>query len=255
MKILKITAAVALLTSMCLSVPAPVSGAGWYCLHTTDQRTPDFPGEFAFLRDCGALWLDENAAENGEKVIYLTFDAGYENGNVEKILNVLNEKDVPGAFFVLSHFIETDGDLVRRMSDEGHLVCNHTATHRNMTKLSETEIEAELAGVETLCRDTLGIEMSKFYRPPEGEIDERSAKCAASLGYTAVMWSFAYADWDNDSQPDPGSALRKLKEGAHPGEILLLHPTSATNAAVLGRFIDEMRDSGWRFGSLNELEK
>lgn len=253
MKILKIAAALALCAAVCAPCGANVLAAGWYCRHTTGGETPDMPGEFAFLEDCGALWLDENAAGRGDKVIYLTFDAGYENGNVEKILDVLKEKNAPGAFFVLSHLIEANGDLVRRMNDEGHLVCNHTARHKNMTKLPESEIAAELAAVETLCRDSLGFEMSKFYRPPEGEIDEKSAKCAAGLGYTAVMWSFAYADWDNDKQPGCESALQKLEEGAHPGEILLLHPTSATNAAILGRFIDEMRAAGWRFASLDEI--
>ena len=252
MKILKFAAVAALAAAICATGAVPACAAGWYCRHTTGGEAPDMPGEFAFLRDCGALWLDEDAAAAGDKVIYLTFDAGYENGNVEKILDVLADKGAPGAFFVLSHLIEANGDLVRRMSADGHLVCNHTAHHKNMTALSDGAIAEELGAVETLCRDTLGIEMSKFYRPPEGEINERSAKCAASLGYTAVMWSFAYADWDNEKQPDPDAALAKLEECAHPGEILLLHPTSATNAAILGRFIDDMRAAGWRFASLDE---
>ena len=255
MKILKFAAAVFLCAALSATGAVTSGAAGWYCRHTTGGEIPDMPGEFTFLRDCGALWLDEDAAAQGDKVIYLTFDAGYENGNVERILDTLAEKDAPGAFFVLSHLIEANGDLVRRMSDEGHLVCNHTAHHKNMTKLSDDGIAAELADVEALCRDSLGVEMSKFYRPPEGEIDERSARCAAALGYTAVMWSFAYADWDNERQPDEAAALRKLEDGAHPGEILLLHPTSATNAAILGRFIDDMRAAGWRFGSLAEAAK
>ena len=252
MKILKIAAALVLCAALSAGGASPSLAAGWYCRHTTGGEVPDMPGEFAFLRDLGSLWLDEDAAARGDKVIYLTFDAGYENGNVAKILDALAEKDAPGAFFVLSHLIEANGELVRRMNDEGHLVCNHTASHKNMTKLSDAEIAEELSSVETLCRETLGFEMAKLYRPPEGEIDKRSAKCAASLGYTAVMWSFAYADWDNERQPDAEAALRKLEDGAHPGEILLLHPTSATNAAILGRFIDDMRAAGWRFGSLDE---
>ena len=253
MKNLKFAAAVALAASMCAVGSVPSGAAGWYCRHTTGGEVPDMPGEFVFLRDIGSLWLDEDAAARGDKVIYLTFDAGYENGNVEKILDTLAEKDAPGAFFVLSHLVEANGDLVRRMRDEGHLVCNHTAHHKNLTKLSDAEVAAELSALETTCRDTLGFEPAKFYRPPEGEIDERSAKCAADLGYTAVMWSFAYADWDNERQPDEAAALQKLEDGAHPGEILLLHPTSATNAAILGRFIDDMRAHGWRFGSLDGI--
>lgn len=255
MKLFKNTLIAALAVSLTIS-PAlifPSGAAGWYCRHTTGGKVPDLPGEFCFLRDVGGYYLNEKAAEAGEKVIYLTFDAGYENGNVEKILDTLKEKEACGAFFVLSHLIEANGDLVKRMHDEGHLVCNHTAHHKNMSKLSAEEIERELGELETLCRDSLGFEMSKFYRPPEGEIDEKSAGICRDLGYTAVMWSFAYADWDNNNQPSPKSALEKIKIGVHPGEILLLHPTSATNAAILGDLIDSLRADGWRFGSLGEL--
>ena len=249
MKFLRAAASLAL----CAALASPSSAAGWYCRHETCGRVPEMPAEFAFLRDAGGYYLNEKAAEAKEKVIYLTFDAGYENGNVEKVLDVLDEKDAPGAFFVLSHLIEANGDLVRRMHDAGHLVCNHTANHKNLTALTADGIARELGDVETLCRDALGFEMSKFYRPPEGEIDEASARTASELGYTAVMWSYAYADWNNDDQPPEKVALEKLEIGAHPGEILLLHPTSATNAAILGTFIDDMREDGWRFGSLDEL--
>ena len=235
------------------AIASPSSAAGWYCRHETCGRVPEMPGEFAYLRDVGGYYLNEKAAEAKEKVIYLTFDAGYENGNVEKVLDALAEKDAPGAFFILSHLVEANPEIVRRMRDEGHLVCNHTANHKNLTTLSADEIARELGDLEALCRDSLGVEISKFYRPPEGEIDEASLRAAHELGYTAVMWSYAYADWDNDDQPLPKSALEKLEIGAHPGEILLLHPTSATNAAILGDFIDDMRKDGWRFGSLDEL--
>ncbi len=255
MKILKNTLIAALSLSLMITSALifPASAASWYCRHTTGGKVPDMPGEFCFLRDVGGYYLNENAAKSGEKVIYLTFDAGYENGNVEKILDTLKEKQACGAFFVLSHLIEANGDLVKRMHDEGHLVCNHTAHHKNMSTLSAEEIERELGDLETLCRDSLGFEMSKFYRPPAGEIDEKSAEICHDLGYTAVMWSFAYADWDNENQPSPKSALEKIKIGVHPGEILLLHPTSATNAAILGDLIDDLRADGWRFGSLGEL--
>ena len=249
MKCLKFAAAAILALSLCF----PVSAANWYCRHTTGGKVPDMPGEFAFLRDVGGFYLNEKAAESKEKVIYLTFDAGYENGNVEKILDTLKEKEAPGAFFILSHVIEANGDLVRRMHDEGHLVCNHTANHKDMTGLSASEIEKELSTLEELCRSSLGFEMSKFYRPPEGKLDETSARTASDLGYTAVMWSFAYADWDNEDQPLAKAALEKIEIGVHPGEILLLHPTSATNAAILGTLIDKLREDGWRFGSLDEL--
>lgn len=236
-----------------IALAVPSGAAGWYTRHTTDGKTPEFPPEFAFLRETGGVWLDEKAAEAGDKVIYLTFDAGYENGNVEKILDVLEEKEVTGAFFVLSNLIERNTDLVRRMADEGHLVCNHTANHKNMTKISREELKKELDDLNT-AGEKAGIEIAKIYRPPEGEIDEGSAAYVNSLGYKTVMWSFAYADWDNNKQMSPEKAKEKILSGLHCGEVLLLHPTSATNAAILGDLIDELRAQGWRFGSLSEIE-
>jgi len=234
------------------SLATNVNAAGWYCRHTEGGLVPECPSEFSFLSDCGGYYINNNAAEKGEKVIYLTFDAGYENGNVEKILDVLKEKNITGAFFILEHLAEKNTNLVCRMADEGHLVCNHTAHHKNMTKLNKEEIQNELVALEESCAK-IGVTVSKFYRPPEGEIDIKSVKICNELGYTAVMWSFAYADWDNAKQPNEEKSLKKILDGVHPGEILLLHPTSKTNASIIGQLIDKLSEDGWRFGSLEEL--
>lgn len=231
----------------------PSCAAGWYCRHTTDGAIPDCPPEFSFLEKCDGFYLNEKAAEAGEKVVYLTFDAGYENGNVEKVLDVLKEKNVTGAFFVLENLIVRNEELVRRMGDEGHLVCNHTAKHKNITRISEEEINKEIDSLESVGKEH-GIEVAHYFRPPEGELDEKSASYVSSLGYKTVMWSFAYADWDNAKQMSPDRAKKKILDSVHCGEIMLLHPTSATNAAVLGDVIDELKSQGYRFGSLTELE-
>lgn len=126
--------------------------------------------------------MNEKAAEAGEKVVYLTFDAGYENGNVEKVLDVLKEKNVTGAFFVLENLIVRNEELVRRMADEGHLVCNHTAKHKNITRISVEEIKKEIDSLESVGKEH-GIEVALYFRPPEGELDEKSASYVSSLGY------------------------------------------------------------------------
>lgn len=188
-----------------------------------------------------------------EKVIYLTFDAGYENGNVEKILDILKKHNAKGCFFILENLVKRNTDLVKRMFDEGHTVANHTMKHKNMSTLGKAELEKELCGLEKLCLDLTGHKMARLYRPPEGAFSEQNLKDADALGFKTIFWSFAYADWDNDKQPAPDAALSKLLNHLHNGEILLLHPTSSTNAKILDDFLSRLEKDGWRFGSLEEL--
>ncbi len=223
-------------------------GMGWYCRHTDGGARPPIPAEMSWLTSHNGYFLGAD-----EPVIYLTFDAGYENGNVAKILDVLKEEEVPGAFFVLENLVTRNTDLVKRMAEEGHLVCNHTARHRDMTAMTREEFASELASMEEIYRSATGCEMAKYYRPPEGKLSEENLIWAEELGYKTIMWSFAYADWDNGKQPDPASAQAKVLAGTHNGEVLLLHPTSGTNAAILGDLIRTWKSMGYRFGTLDEL--
>lgn len=221
----------------------------WYCKHTTDSTRPPIPPEMSFVEDWGGYFLGQD-----EKVIYLTFDAGYENGNIEKILDVLKEEDVPGAFFVLENLVTRNTDLVKRMVEEGHTVCNHTASHKDMTKItSKEDFAAELSKMAEIYKSATGYDMAMYYRPPEGKFNEDNMKWANELGYKTIFWSFAYADWDNDHQMSTGKAKEKILSGTHNGEIILLHPTSATNAAILSDLIKEWKEMGYRFGTLDEL--
>lgn len=227
----------------------------WYCNRRKDNQQPPIPGEFAFIKDYDCLWLNQNRNDTDEKkVAYLTFDAGYENGNVEKVLDVLKEKNAPGAFFILDNLINTNPDLVIRMSNEGHTVCNHTAHHKDMTKVTSLEdFNKELDSLAKSYKDLTGKEMSNFYRPPEGKFTRQNLEFARELGYTTVFWSFAYADWDNAKQPNMEYAKKKILDNIHNGAVILLHPTSSTNVAILGEIIDEMRNEGYEFSTLEEL--
>ena len=209
----------------------------------------------SFIEKYSCYYVDKKHNESSQdKVIYLTFDAGYENGNVTKILDILKTEKVSGAFFVLSHLIEANTELVKRMADEGHLVCNHTARHRDMTRYhTKEEFAAELDALNTLYKEKIGLEMPKYYRPPEGKFSEENLKFADELGYKTVFWSFAYADWDNAHQMSPAAAEKKILDNIHNGEVMLLHPTSATNVAVLGNVIRQLKAQGYRFGTLDEL--
>lgn len=226
----------------------------WYCMRNSEHTLPRAESNMAFIRDYDAIYGDIKAAEAGDKVIYLTFDAGYENGNVSKILDVLKKHGAKGAFFILENLIKREPELIKRMSDEGHLLCNHTMKHPDMTRISSLEDFAEqVEGLEKYALETLGVNIAKYYRPPEGRFSRRDLGFAKSLGYKTVFWSFAYADWDNDRQPSAEQAEKKILENAHPGEIMLLHPTSSTNAAVLDGVLTSLENMGYRFGSLDEI--
>lgn len=190
----------------------------------------------------------------GEKVLYLTFDAGYENGCTEKILDILKEQQVPAAFFLVGNYLEKNADLVRRMVQEGHIVGNHTMHHYDMSKLTTREaFSKELTDLEKLYKEVVGQEMPKYYRPPQGIYSQENLKMARELGYKTVFWSLAYVDWNNDSQPSREEALRKLLPRTHPGAVVLLHSTSSTNARILEELIGKWREDGYSFGTMEDL--
>ena len=189
-----------------------------------------------------------------EKVIYLTFDAGYENGCTAKILDTLQKHNVKAAFFLVGNYIEKNADLVRRMAEEGHTVGNHTMHHPDMSKLKDKEAFAkELQDLEELYREKTGEQLPKYYRPPQGIYSEENLKMAKELGYKTVFWSLAYVDWNNDSQPSKEEAFAKLLPRIHPGAVVLLHSTSQTNAEILDELLTKWAQMGYRFGTLDEL--
>ncbi len=189
-----------------------------------------------------------------EKVIYLTFDAGYENGTTEAILDILQKHQVPAAFFLAGNYLQRNPDLVRRMAQEGHIVGNHTMHHYDMSRLKDrAAFEKELSDLEELYREITGQELPRYYRPPQGIYSEENLQMAQELGYKTVFWSLAYVDWNDDAQPTREAALAKLLPRMHNGAIVLLHSTSRTNGVILDELITQWKEQGYRFESLDHL--
>lgn len=190
-----------------------------------------------------------------EKVLYLTFDAGYENGNTPAILDALKKHNAPAAFFIVGHYLESSPDLVKRMVAEGHIVGNHSFHHPDMSKMSQEEFQKELGELESLYQETVGQEMAKYYRPPQGKFSENNLKIAKDLGYTTCFWSLAYVDWDVEKQPSHEEAMEKLTKRVHPGAVVLLHSTSKTNGEILDNILTKWEEMGYTFKPLSELGK
>jgi peptidoglycan-N-acetylmuramic acid deacetylase len=238
--------------SILFSISARAESCGWYIVKKGNS-TPLFPEDAEMVERLGGVYIDKNAAKNGEKKLYLTFDAGYENGNIEKILDVMRDEGVYGAFFILSNILNKNPDIVKRMADEGHLVCNHTSNHKDITKLRNDEIIANLSRIEEQYKQVTGYDMEKIFRFPEGRYDLETLELLQKNGYKTVFWSMAYDDWDNSRQMDEERAKEKLLSTTHNGAIILLHPTSSTNAAILSDLIREWKSIGYTFGSLKDL--
>ncbi len=235
---------------MCIPLSANASGSmNWYFKPTGDGSRPICFGGNDLPDKYGCIYMGPE-----EKVVYLTFDAGYENGNVEKTLDILDKHSAKGAFFVLPNLIKSNTELVKRMADEGHLVCNHSYSHKNVSSMSKEQLSEELKKLEEVYKQYIGLEMPKFFRPPEGSFSENTLKYCREMGYSTVFWSFAYADWDNNKQMSPEKAKEKILSNVHDGMVMLLHPTSATNAAVLDDVMTELENRGYRFGTLDEFQ-
>ncbi len=215
---------------------------GWGPGRNMDENNRPVAAE-QFQEKYGQYDADFIGAEE-EKVVYLTFDEGYENGYTSKILDVLKEKQVSAVFFITMHYAKSNPDLVQRMVDEGHVIGNHSTKHPNFTEISLERAQTELQELHDYMKETYGYEMTLF-RFPEGAFTEQMLALVQSMNYRSVFWSYAYQDWDASKQIGADQAYEKLMGALHPGAIYLLHAVSQDNANCLGNVIDSIRSQGY----------
>lgn len=189
-----------------------------------------------------------------DKYVYLTFDEGYEAGYTPRILQVLKDNNVKACFFLTAHFVNTQENLVKQMIQEGHTIGNHTVNHKSMPDLTDEKVKSEVMDLHTVVYQKFGYEM-KYIRPPKGEFSERTISITNSLGYTSVMWSLAYDDWDENKQDREEYAKKKILDNIHPGAVILLHGNSKDNTNVLDYVIKEIKNMGYEFKTLDEFAR
>ncbi len=234
------------------SAPAaiPASADNWGLSFQTEGEAPMGNVSSEELARYNACYLGDTS----QKVLYLTFDCGYENGYTEPILDALKKHNAPAAFFVVGHMVESAPDIIRRMAAEGHIVGNHTFHHPDMSAIRDDDaFREELDSLTALYLETTGEEMPRYYRPPQGKYSPENLKQAQELGYRTVLWSLAYVDWYTDDQPSADEAYAKLLPRIHDGAIVLLHSTSRTNAEILDDLLTKWEEMGYTFASLEDL--
>lgn len=237
-----------------LAVPASGSAASanWGLGFGQEGSQPTGNASVEELKKYDAHYVGDST----EKVIYLTFDAGYENGNTQPILDALKKHNAPATFFVVGHYLESAPELVKQMVADGHFVGNHTYHHLDMSSIASKEsFEKEMRDVENLFKEITGTQLAHFYRPPQGKYNTSNLKMAQELGYHTFFWSLAYVDWYQDRQPTREEAFKKLVGRIHPGAVVLLHSTSRTNGEILDELLTRWEEMGYTFRTLEDFAK
>ena len=223
---------------------------GWGIKRNDNHEQPD-------VGSTNKKVLEENEGiclgSKEKKYVYLTFDEGYEAGNTAQILEILKNNNVKATFFITAHYANTQPELVKQMINEGHIIGNHTVNHKSMPDLTDDKVKSEIMDLHLAIYEKFGYEM-KYIRPPMGEFSERTLNIINTNGYKTVMWSFAYEDWNEQSQPDEEMAKEKILANIHPGEIMLLHGNSKTNTNILDAVIKEIKNKGYEIKSLDQFE-
>ena len=226
---------------------------GWYYKAGQNHNPPTVPQN---INNLLAKYSGYYLGDTTQKVIYITFDEGYENGYTPKILDILKANNVKAAFFVTKHYITSSPDLVKRMVDEGHTVCNHSSKHLSMPSITGNAngFNNEFTDTEKAFKEITGQDMPKLFRPPMGEYSEKSLYMTQKLGYKSIFWSFAHKDWLVNDQPPVNVTHDKIINSSHNGEIMLLHAVSSSDTNALDSVIKDLKSMGYRFGTLDELK-
>ncbi len=224
----------------------------WGFRRMKDEVQPEFSAEYTkVLDDYDGIYVGNKE----DKIVYLTFDEGYENGYTSSILDTLEEKEVEATFFVTGPYVKQNKDLIQRMIDEGHIVGNHTWSHPSMPSVTDdAKLKKDIMDLHDYVLENFNYEMT-FLRPPKGEFSERTVKLSKDLGYTTVLWSFAYDDWDVNNQKGVEYAKKMIYNNLHPGAVILLHAVSKDNTEVLGEVIDEIRNRGYDILPLTDFSR
>lgn len=241
---------VILITFSCKHYILGTKNTNWGLSFSENGKEPTGNATVEYLKNLDSYFLGDTS----KKEIYLTFDAGYEAGFMPEILQALKKHNVKATFFVVGTLIKSDPDVIKQLSDEGHIVGNHTMHHPNMSKISTMEsFKKEIEDVENLYKDATGKDLSKLYRPPQGIYSENNLQMAKELGYKTIFWSLAYVDWYKNKQPSHEEAFNKLLPRLHNGAIILLHSTSKTNSEILDELLTKIENLGYTFGDLESI--
>lgn len=252
--VLNIKKFIKILTILCLFTISycsitKVHAYGWGFTRNSDHSTPSIGSYESIIEGTNSYFVGDTS----KKVLYLTFDAGYDNGVLEEIIQVLDEKNIKASFFITGDFINRFSDLVIKLEKSGHLLCNHSYSHKSINKMTKDEIKEDIEKLEKTYYDLTKKEIAKYFRPPKGDFDKESLMNVSNLGYKSIFWSMAHFDWDTNKQLSVEKTEKIVLDNLHNGAIILMHSVSISNARSLPNIIDKAIEQGYRFDLLTSL--
>ncbi len=225
-----------------------LAASGWGFKKNNNHEVPEIGKYKDIIEGTDSFYVGPN-----EKSVYLTFDAGYDNGVLEKILDTLKDKNIKASFFVTGDFVKRFPNLLLRLVNDGHLVCNHSYSHKRINTLSKEVLKNDLKKLEDEYYNLTGLHMVNYFRPPEGEFDRNSLLNVQSLGYKTIFWSIAYKDWDTNNQSDVDYCVKTIMNNLHNGAIILMHSVSSSNQKALSTVIEQITNEGYTFKTVDSL--
>ena len=194
----------------------------------------------------------QNVIVNGDTTkqnIALTFDDAPDENNTAHLLNILKAHHVKAAFFMIgSTMNDNNTTVVKRASEEGHLVLNHTFTHPRLSNLNESNITAQLDHAAARI-ETITGHYPLLYRPPYGSINPLVVNTLNVHGLTTVLWSLDSLDW---TLKDSNAVVENVLTHIRNGDIILMH-RNPTSVGALPSIIEKLSERGYTFVRLDEL--
>lgn len=221
----------------------------WFKRNTEHEKSG--AQEIVDIAKYDAFYVD---SKTKDKVIYLTFDCGYENGYTNTILDILKKHNAKAIFFVTKPFVKDNIEIAKRMKEEGHFVGNHTCKHPSMPSKTVEQLKKEINGCAEYFKEATGYDIDPFFRPPMGEYSERTLQLTKDLGYKTIFWSMAYLDYDVNNQPGAEYVVNHFKKYYHSGAIPLIHNVSKSNTQALDEVLTFLEKEGYRFGTVDEIK-
>jgi peptidoglycan/xylan/chitin deacetylase (PgdA/CDA1 family) len=189
-------------------------------------------------------------AKTNAMQIAISFDDGPADAYTAGILQVLKSNNVPAVFFCIGKNIAGNEALLRQITDEGHIIGNHSYSHHFWFDLFSTKkMMADVQMMSDTVKDTIGI-TPKLFRPPYGVTTPNMKSVMQQGGFTAIGWNIRSLDTVIKEEE---KLLQKINDQLQPGAIVLLHDTSKTTLSVLPRFIAAARNKGYEFVRIDKL--
>jgi len=179
---------------------------------------------------------------NADKQVFLTFDDGPQE-QTEAVLDFLSKHELKANFFCIGKHLEENPKLAQRLSDEGHLIGNHTYSHAVNFPMKSKKIMLEELQLTNAIIESYTGKACSYFRPPFGVSNPTVARAADGLNMTSVGWSIRSFDTKKN---DGRKALNKIKRNLKSGDIVLLHDHSTHILFILENLLPFLKEKGFK---------